>query len=508
MVRTACVNVYHYFLQILLRREKTWWNDACVVVTEDVPSGLVVDANVHARRLGVRRGMRFAAALSLAPFLRAGVVPPEEKKSADRTVIGALYTMTPEIEPCDFTPGVFWLDVGGINLMFSSPEAWAEKCRESVANAGFRCRVALGSTRVATYIAAQTSRDVTIFRSRDHETATVDAAPIAVLPVEPRVRERLTALGIRTVSAFCALPSGGVRMRFGEKTAAVYSFLAGDRDVPIKSYDPERETRYETGCAFVVRNRELREPYFDQLLARLLVDLDRAAETVTRLEMSLITEDGKTLSEDVKPARPSRDIAFLTKLLRLRLESVELGSGVVRCAIGVETAPVTMHQGQLFRERPRRDRTAAAAAISLLRARFGNDCVGRFVPRDEHLPDEAAAWERIDRPPDAGTSPDTASAPTSAPVRPSTDARRAVLVRRILVKPVPLASSVLRAGEVNDGTRDDGTRIRTGPYIVSGRWWADEYLREYYYLETADGRVLWVFRDGIRDRWMLQGFLE
>ena len=500
MVRTACVNVYHYFLQILLRREKTWWNDACVVVTEDVPSGLVIDANVYARRLGVRPGMRFAAALSLAPFLRAGVVPQEEKKIADRAIAGALYTMTPEIEPCEFTPGVFWLDVGGINLMFSSPEAWAEKCRESVTNVGFRCRVALGSTRVATYIAAQSKRAVTIFLSRESEAATVDAAPIAALPVEPRVRERLTALGVRTVSAFCALPAGGVRIRFGEQTAAVYSFLADDRDVPITSYEPERETRYELDCTCVVRNRELLEPYFDRLLERLRLELERAAETVTRLEMSLITEDGGILREDVKPARSSRDIPFLTKLLRLRLESVELGSGVVRCAIRAETAPVTMHQGQLFRERPRRDRTAAAAAISLLRARFGNDCVGRFVPRDEHLPDETAAWERIDRPPDTASHSDTASAPTTV--------ARAPLVRRILAEPVPLALSVLRAGEVNDGTRDDGRCIRTGPYIVSGRWWADEYLREYYYLETADGSVLWVFRDGIRDRWMLQGFLE
>ncbi|TVR57649.1 MAG: DNA polymerase Y family protein [Spirochaetaceae bacterium] len=505
MVRTACINVYHYFLQILLRREKTWWNDACVVVTEDVPSGLVIDANGNARRLGVRPGMRFAAALSLAPFLRAGVVPPEEKKIADRTVLETLYTMTPEIEPCEFTPGVFRLDVGGINLMFSSPEAWAEKCRESVTNVGFRCRVALGSTRVATYIAAQTRRDVTIFPSRESETATVDAAPIAVLPVEPRVRERLTALGVRTVAAFCALPAGGVRMRFGEQTAAVYSFLADERDVPIKTYEPERESRYELGCAFVVRNRELLEPYFDRLLERLRLDLERAAETVTRLEMSLITEDGGVLREDVKPARPSRDISFLTKLLRLRLESVEIGTGVVRCALKAETAPVTMHQGQLFRERPRRDRAGAVAAISLLRARFGNDCVGRFVPRDEHLPDESAVWERLERPPDPGSPPDTACAPSTT--------RRAPLVRRIFAEPVPLASSVLRVGEFNDQTRDDGMRDdgtcpRVGPYIVSGRWWADEYLREYYYLETLDGRVLWVFHDGIRDRWMLQGFLE
>jgi hypothetical protein len=50
-------------------------------------------------------------------------------------------------------------------------------------------------------------------------------------------------------------------------------------------------------------------------------------------------------------------------------------------------------------------------------------------------------------------------------------------------------------------------RAWKGPFLVSGRWWdSREVRREYGYLETRDGQVLWVFREA--GRWWLQGRVE
>jgi len=58
-----------------------------------------------------------------------------------------------------------------------------------------------------------------------------------------------------------------------------------------------------------------------------------------------------------------------------------------------------------------------------------------------------------------------------------------------------------------------GRAVRSwGPYILSGQWWRsrDEHAidRRYYFLETPHGDVLWVYYDGRRGRWFLQGEVE
>jgi len=47
-----------------------------------------------------------------------------------------------------------------------------------------------------------------------------------------------------------------------------------------------------------------------------------------------------------------------------------------------------------------------------------------------------------------------------------------------------------------------------GPYVVSGGWWASTVHREYYFIETRRGDLLWTFYDRKRRRWFLHGKVE
>ena len=47
-----------------------------------------------------------------------------------------------------------------------------------------------------------------------------------------------------------------------------------------------------------------------------------------------------------------------------------------------------------------------------------------------------------------------------------------------------------------------------GPYRISGGWWVREVCRDYYFVETSRGRILWVYRDGPRKRWFLHGEVD
>jgi protein ImuB len=48
----------------------------------------------------------------------------------------------------------------------------------------------------------------------------------------------------------------------------------------------------------------------------------------------------------------------------------------------------------------------------------------------------------------------------------------------------------------------------TGPYRVSGGWWARTVERDYYFAETSAGDIAWVYHDGPRRRWFLHALLD
>jgi protein ImuB len=83
-------------------------------------------------------------------------------------------------------------------------------------------------------------------------------------------------------------------------------------------------------------------------------------------------------------------------------------------------------------------------------------------------------------------------------------------VRRVFDKAVQLPA---RERHEPDGWLirglEQGPAVRLrGPYVVSGGWWVREVHREYYFVETQRGDVLWIYYDRQRRQWMLQGQVD
>ncbi len=54
---------------------------------------------------------------------------------------------------------------------------------------------------------------------------------------------------------------------------------------------------------------------------------------------------------------------------------------------------------------------------------------------------------------------------------------------------------------------DDPSDI-SGPYILSGGWWAGGVHRDYYFMRTAAGDLWWCYYDHRQQRVFLQGGVE
>jgi protein ImuB len=493
--RLACIDLPALPLQLLLQRYPDWVAHPAAVVAEDKPGGTILWVNERARQAHILPGQRYAHGLSLARELRAGVIAEAEVRRGVDAVAETLRRFSPEVEPADGEPGVFWLNGSGMGALFETVGAWARGIRAALREAGFHARVVAGFSRFGTYaVARDRGRAVTVFRDRETERAAADRVPLERLELEPALRDTLTRLGVHTVGAFVRLPPGGLLARFGREALRLHMLAAGERWDPLRpvfAAEPvERRILLDDPETDVPRLVFSIKRGLDSLLAQLA----RHGQALAALAIDLVLDRADDVQEIVRPAEPTLDGRALLRLVHLRLEASPPCAGVTELVLTVACTPATREQLSLFAQSPRRDLRAANEAFARLRAELGNDAVVKAAVCEGHLPEAQYRWLPLDHA--------VLPSPRHVDLRP--------LVRRVAQRPVLLPPPQ------SHQIRDDGWIVRglergavvrfIGPYIVSGGWWAgDEVHREYHYALSRSGACLWVYYDRRRRRWFLHG---
>ncbi len=506
----ACVDLAELPLQILLRRRPDWARGPAVVVDEDKPQGVVQWANEPARALRVLPGMRYAAALSLAPDLRAGEISEAEVRATVEAVVQLLLRHTPHVEPAEGEPGVFWLDATGLAPLYATPRGWADAVGETLWVAGFRASMAVGHTRFGTYALARGRPGLTLLADLAAEREACDGVRLDRLRIEARLRDRLAKLGVHTVGALRALPAGGIQRRFGAEAHALHRratrLYEGEGADVLRPHRPDEPLRWRLELEWAeARIHPLLfqiKSLFDQALGELAARRAAVAGFELVLGLDHTAPDERTLRHPLRPARPTLDAALLLDLARLRLEGAEaLPAGVVELELSVEPVPAEEEQLRLFAlsrdGRPARDLDKGARALARVRAELGDGAVGCLALREGHLPEARFAF-----------------VPWPGPLlRARPGPLQRVLVRRLYPRPLPLPAP--RRLNREDGWQprrsEQGPIVRlVGPYVVSGGWWGrrGEQHREYCFALTRRGDLLWVYYDRARRRWFECGRVE
>src|ERR1700731_1073317 len=109
----ACVVIPGLALQVVQSRRRERRSDPVVVVANDGAQARITYANERALGLGVAPGMRYAVAIALVPHLHAATVSDSEKAMTVGEATRVLRSHSPEVEPSDDEPGVFWTNVSG-----------------------------------------------------------------------------------------------------------------------------------------------------------------------------------------------------------------------------------------------------------------------------------------------------------------------------------------------------------------------------------------------------------
>lgn len=494
MDRKACVDIKTLPLQLLLRRNAGWASDPVVVVDKDKPLGVILWANEAAYALRILPGMRYAAGLAISRALRGGAVLDVEIAEVVDQVTQRLWSYSPRVEPSDREPGVFWLDASGLQHLYPCLETWADQIRADLLEAGLQSSVAVGFTRFGCYAAAKAGRETILFPSVDQERAHIHGVSMDRLNLEPRFRDTLFKLGVSTLGAFIKLPTSGIRKRFGAEAEALHQLARGEGWSPLAPLPIFEPVESAIEFDWAERDTDRLLGVIAGLLHNTLAELAARHEALKSIHLSLTLDDGAALSETVSPATPMLDATQLIALVRLRVESLVLSSGVVKLALRAEGASVSHRQLDLFHEAPRQNLEAAERAFAQIRAALGHEAVVYAQLHDGHLPEARYSWEPLER--------------LSMP-RPSRVTARP-LVRRLYTPPIELPPRVRHEpdGWLIAGIAEGPVEEVVGPQIVSGGWWMTELSRTYHYVRTRSGRWLWIYHDRNRRRWFLHGEVQ
>ncbi|MEQ8654941.1 MAG: DNA polymerase Y family protein [Kiloniellales bacterium] len=414
-----------------------------------------------------------------------------------------------------------YLDVTGCAHLCGGEAALMADMRRRLGALGHAARIGLAATPGAAWALARFAtgpeRPVLALESgagQEAEAAALDPLPPAALRLNPEALRLLANLGVTRIADLRRLPAASLTARVGSETLYRLRQALGSQDEPLSPKAPESLPWVRQAFAEPLLTPEAVAAVLDRLLTALSVELERRGLGARRLEVIGHRVDGSQVRLAVGTSRPSRDPAHLSRLAAPQRDLLDPGYGLEVLTLSapfcepLQASQVTASGMQDTSSA--RDSTAAvadlAALVDRLQSRLGPGSVARPRARARHRPERAVAHatpfaqERRRRPALAGQA-EPESWPDEQPPRP------------LLLLPRPEPISVMALLPDHPPRRVEWRRERLeiaraeGPERLESAWWdpaeAQEPARDYYRLETGDGRRLWVYRAA--QDWFLQG---
>ncbi len=453
-------------------------------------------------------------------------VDPEEAPRDPVPMATALLAASPRIAVA--SPGSWRVDAGGWERR-GGDVALARALHGAVSGTGVS-RFGIGiadlpvTADAAAEIALGRAESVLVVPSPDTRRF-LSALPISALPLPETLHETLRALGLRRVRDLTAHSREELEARFGPEGIRAHRLASGEDDRAFRVLRPESPPEATLALEPPAENLEPLLFVLRHLLARIGEDLARAGRVAARIEIEMALEGGERATAVVSPARPTRREGLLHDLCRAALERAVEREGRLSAPVAgltirvVRSAAPDARQGDLFLAEWR-DPMAAAAALSRLRARLGENGIVWPDPRPDARPETRNGWRPVEMDVVSGGGRvlrERAGEDEEAPrgLEPTGEESTVPLPGVLCLLPEPMPVRVKtgngRPVELRDAERTREVVVAEGPERLSGDWWRDPYRREYFRVCTVDGELLWLYREVRRTgelRWWLHGWWD
>lgn len=442
--------------------------------------------NAAATQQGLHQGMPYADARAFCPNLQSQVAQPEQ----DQRFLHTLRRWATRYCPWVGFEGKDGLvmDITGSAHLFGGEAAMLTDMRMRLMRAGISTQIGLADTRGAAWALAHHGEGVA---PQGAALAALTALPVAALRIEDSISVALQRLGLRNIGDLAGAARAPLARRFGSGLLLRLDQALGAQPEDIF---PQTEPPH-----YAVR-MTLPEPIglladvmagAERLLIQLCAKLKAQEVGARTLCISLRRVDQGQQQVDLRLARPLRDPQRILPLFERGLGEVDAGFGIDQLrleASQVEALPVQQISHVSGDRKDKLD-----DLISRLGTRIGLENIQRFLPADSHIPERSFIIA-----PTAYSDP-ADSWPSTLP-RPIT-----------LFPPEPIAATGTRPPMRFRWRRMSLTTGRaTGPERITPEWWFEDEnwrsgLRDYWRVETREGRRLWLFYTPQNPGWFVQG---
>lgn len=460
---------------------------------------LIVDDRVRAATddvmaAGVSMGMPRREAEALAPFATVLLRDQGEEARRFEPVVERMESLIPRVEVV--SPGLVFVPIAGAVRFYGGEETLAglvaKELDRTVGRArGGQALVGVADGPFAARWAATTTRvghplivtDTIGFLSRLDLTALRES-----LDADELI-DTFRWLGVSTLGELARLPRDALATRFGNHGLLAHRLASGeDRYVDPRQIPPDLavdavfDEPLESLDAAAFAARALAE--------RLLRGLRASGAAPHRVSIMAESAAGEPRERIWRSADPFTEKALSDRVwwqLRAWIESGGILGGISR--IRIAPADLSDEGRQLGLLQDETSRIEAERALSRAQALLGPDGVLQGRAQGGRMPQERVAWSRWGEPP-ADRERDV-----SAPWPGATPTPSPALVPPRL-QPLEVEWDDGMPTRVRLGTRWEPVLTWSGPWRLSGRWWAGEQDADRYQLVTSVGAFLCVVAGG------------
>lgn len=487
---------------------------------------LVHGVNETAARFGLAPGQRATDASAAHDNLAIAYADPDYEAVALNRLAAWSRRWTPHTRT-DGVDGVA-MDLTGCTHLFGGYEKTLHMIGDRLAAMGLTARLAMAPNHAAAHALSRHGSKARRIIGRDGLHDALAGLPVSALRIDPASITLLRRLGLKTIGDVARIPRPALKKRFGARTKrrdprddtyddylgrttgasddvlARVDEIVGRVFIPLNPERPEEPLRITRGLVEPVMQTEVvlacLRPLVDELMG-LLIKRD---EGVVALGLEAFRADGGRSATVLRLSRATRQSDRIMRLLIDRLGGWHAEFGFDALAVeAVETAALPPQQEDSFGNTSSTD---LHALIDRLRTRLGPHAVLHPVHHDSHIPERAFVWT-----------------PQRAKVF---DAKQATYAsfRPERMFDVPEEIGVLHALPEGPPARfiwrrqtHDVTRV-AGPERIAPEWWRERSTvrsRDYYSIETGQGRRYWIYREGFTDdergvatRWFMHGLFS
>lgn len=473
-----------------------------VLWTLDRQREIVMSCCVTSLRAGVRAGMTVAHARALLP---KGVMHAEQcdaaaTRRALRRLALRMHAFVPTVA-MDQRDGLR-LDASGCVHLYGTMEQLIARIMRKLAKIGIAGRVAAAPTFTAACAIARCGAHGTVVRELADIAQATDELPLVSLRLQPGVLHALYEVGIERVGELRALPRASLADRFGSDVLRVLDQLAGraaERIAPVVARGVIEASHELTGPTTRLEAIHL---VAQRVLSSLCRTLRGKQLGCRKVVVTLERSDIEPLVLTLQVAKATSDAGHLFGMLRHLLDGAQLGFGVQALRARAQLVSRLQHQ-QIEAWRESRGGTPTDGLgrfVDACVARMGPASVTWATPAASHLPENALVRQIV------GDLSQCASEPGNVVRidRPSRLLAEPTSASVLAVVPDGPLARVSAWGEAMEITQTHG------PERIAGEWWrehghaASSLSRDYFRVQTSQGRWLWVFRCG-DGRWFVHG---